>query len=149
MNDYTEKIGEHLNDILEKHIDANKGFEKAVDNTKNSMLAGYFKSKAAERSGFITDLRAELAHYGGKFKESGSVAASVHRGWMDVKALFSSDDDESMLEEAIRGEKAALKEYDEALEPGELPETTAILLRKQRDGINAGLQKIKSLEDLH
>lgn len=33
MKEYTEKIGDHLNDILEKNIDAQKGFEKAVENT--------------------------------------------------------------------------------------------------------------------
>lgn len=149
MKDYTERIGDHLNDILEKNIDASKGFEKAVENTKNTALAGYFRTKSTERKTFITELRAELTKYGKKFEDSGSAAASLHRGWMDLKSMFSKDDDESMLEEAIKGEKAALKEYDEALEPGELPETTATLLRAQREKIQAGLQKIRSLEDLH
>lgn len=45
--------------------------------------------------------------------------------------------------------KNALKEYDEALKPGELPESTADLLRTQREKIQAGLNKIKSMEDLH
>jgi len=62
--------------------------------------------------------------------------------------MFSSDDDESMLEEAIRGEKKALEEYDKALKPGEVPETTATLLRKQKSKIQSGLERIKTMEDL-
>lgn len=149
MKDYTEKTGDHLNDILEKNIDAQKGFEKAVENTKSGNLKSYFMDRSQERAQFVSDLRSELTHYGEKYKESGSAAASVHRGWMDFKSMFSSDDNESMLEEAIRGEEKALNEYDEALEPGEVPETTATLLRKQRETIHSGLAKLRGMEDMH
>lgn len=148
MEDYTEKIGEHLNDILEKNIDAQKGFNKAVENTENQGLKTYFRERSTERKQFVSELRSELAHYGEKFKDSGSAAASMHRGWMDFKSMFSSDDDESMLEESIRGERKALEEYDEALKPGEVPETTATLLRKQKAKIQSGLERIKTMEDL-
>jgi len=149
MKDYTEKTGDHLNDILEKNIDAQKGFEKAVENTKSSNLKSYFRDRSQERAQFVSDLRSELTHYGEKYKESGSAAASVHRGWMDFKSMFSADDDESMLEETIRGEEKALKEYDEALEPGEVPGTTATLLRKQRETIQSGLAKLRGMEGMH
>ncbi|WP_031428551.1 ferritin-like domain-containing protein [Flavimarina sp. Hel_I_48] len=149
MKDYTEKIGDHLNDILEKNIDAQKGFNEAVENTDSITLKEYFRTRATERSEFVTEIKAELAHYGEKYKDSGSASASIHRGWMDFKSLFSSDDDESMLEECIRGEKKALKEYDEALEPGEVPTTTSKLLMKQREKIQQGLTKLQSMEDLH
>lgn len=149
MNDYTDKIGDHLNDILEKNIDAQKGFDQASDHTDSNGLKTYFKTRAEERAGFVTALKSELNKYGEKFSDSGSAAAGIHRGWMDFKSVFSSDDDESMLEECIRGEKNALKEYDEALKPGELPASTADLLRTQREKIQSGLNKIKSMEDLH
>lgn len=68
---------------------------------------------------------------------------------MDFKSMFSSDDDESMLEEAIRGEEKTLKEYDQALEPGEVPDTTATLLRNQRKTIQSGLEKLRAMENLH
>lgn len=149
MKEYTEKIGNHLNDILEKNIDAQKGFEKAVDNTKNSNLKSYFIERSEERKQFISHLISEFTHYGEKYKESGSAAASVHRSWMDFKSMFSGDDDKGMIEETIRGEKLALKEYDEALELGEVPENTGTLLRQQRATIQSGIEKLKAMEDLH
>ena len=149
MNDYKEKIGEHLKDILEKNIDAQKGFERAVEHTDSSALKTYFRTRSQERAGFVTALKSELTNYGEKFKDSGSAAANLHRGWMDFKSVFSSDDDEAMLEECIRGEKKALKEYDEALKPGEVPESTSTILHQQREKIQEGLNKIKSMEDLH
>lgn len=149
MNDYTDKIGDHLNDILEKNIDAQKGFDQASGHTDSSALKSYFKMRSDERAGFVTALKSELNKYGEKSSDSGSAAAGIHRGWMDLKSAFSNDDDESMLEECVRGEKNALKEYDEALKPGELPASTADLLRMQREKIQSGLNKIKTMEDLH
>lgn len=54
----------------------------------------------------------------------------------------------SMLEEAIRGEKAALEEYDEVLKDTSLPSTTSVVLKSQRQAIENGLSNIKMLEDL-
>jgi uncharacterized protein (TIGR02284 family) len=49
-----------------------------------------------------------LKTFGEELDKGGSVTGAAHRTWMEVKYWFSADDDESMLEEAIRGEKAAL-----------------------------------------
>ncbi|GAL72336.1 hypothetical protein JCM19302_3614 [Jejuia pallidilutea] len=68
---------------------------------------------------------------------------------MDVKALFSFDNEESMLEEAIRGEKAAISEYEDIINDKSVPESTKSLLISQKNQIENGLSKIKVLEDLH
>lgn len=67
---------------------------------------------------------------------------------MDIKALFSADNEEAMLEEAIKGEKKAVEAYDEVLTETSLPSRTQTLLKQQRNKIDAGLMKIKSLEDI-
>lgn len=70
-----------------------------------------------------------------------------HRAWMDVKAFFSADDDESMLEEAIRGEKASVEEYNDVLEDKELPASIVALVRKQKNQIEKDLNEVKSMGD--
>jgi hypothetical protein len=67
---------------------------------------------------------------------------------MDVKSLFSKDNEESMLEEAIRGEKASIEEYNEVLNETSLPTSTKSILTIQKNTIINGLSNIKSLEDL-
>jgi uncharacterized protein (TIGR02284 family) len=66
---------------------------------------------------------------------------------MDVKALFGNND-KSMLQEAIRGDKAAVKEYEEVLEDEALPMEVATIVREQQMKIRTDLNNIKSLEDL-
>ena len=67
---------------------------------------------------------------------------------MDIKATFSEDNDEAMLEETMRGEKAALDEYNEALVEQGLPQTTVVLLKTHRAKIEHGLAILKTLDDI-
>ena len=148
MSTYTETIGNKLNTLLEKTYDAEKGFKKAAENTDHGPLKDYFQRKAQERYDFGHALKSEIRSFGQEVEKGDSLAGKAHRTWMDVKALFSSDDAESMLEEAIRGEKAAIEEYDDVLEDTSLPTTTASLLKTQRSHIQNGLNTIKRLEDI-
>ncbi|PKQ45137.1 ferritin-like domain-containing protein [Confluentibacter flavum] len=148
MNTYTETIGNKLNDLLEKTFDAEKGFRKAAENTNHTYLKNYFQRKAQERYGFGQELKGEIKSFGEDIDKGGSFAGAAHRTWMDVKAMFSTNNDESMLEEAIRGEKAALEEYNDILNETSLPFSTQGVILKQREAIANDLNTIKRLEDI-
>jgi len=148
MSTYTETIGNKLNDLLEKTYDAEKGYKKAAENTKNTHLKSFFGKKAQERYDFGHELKTEIKAFGQEVEKGGSVTGAAHRAWMDVKAMFSSDNDESMLEEAIRGEKASIEEYNDVLSETALPPSTETILTKQKNIIQGELNTIKRLEDI-
>ncbi|WP_412561264.1 ferritin-like domain-containing protein [Winogradskyella sp. MIT101101] len=149
MSTYTEEVGNKLNALLEKTYDAEKGFKKAAENVDNPSLKAYFENKAQERYNFGHELKKEIRSFNQDVDKGGSLTGTVHRAWMDLKSLFSSDDEESMLEEAIRGEKAAVNEYEEILKETSLPLSTKSILQSQKNIINEGLTKINALEDIH
>lgn len=148
MSDYTDKLGNKLNDLLEKTYDAEKGFKKAAENAKHSGLKSYFNKKAQERYDFGHQLKSEIVNFGETPDKGGSVTGAAHRTWMEVKSWFSADDDESMLEEAIRGEKASVEEYRDVLSETALPARTKDILQTQKTTIEQGLTNIKRLEDI-
>ncbi|MEO6347565.1 MAG: PA2169 family four-helix-bundle protein [Aquaticitalea sp.] len=149
MSQYTDKVGSKLNELLEKNYDAEMGFNKASENAKHSGLKSYFKNKSQERYNFGHQLKSEIRNFGEEPEKGGSSAGAAHRTWMEVKSWFSSDNDESMLEEAIRGEKASVEEYREVLSETTLPATTRDVLQSQKTSIEQGLSNIKRLEDLN
>lgn len=53
-----------------------------------------------------------------------------------------------MLEEAIRGEKASIEEYNDVLKETSLPSSTKDVLESQKATIETGLYNIKSLEEI-
>ena len=148
MSTYTEEVGKKLNSLLEKTYDAEKGFKKAAENVDNAALKGYFSQKAKERYNFGHELKSEISSFGEEIDKGGSMTGTAHRAWMDVKALFSMDDDESMLEEAIRGEKSSVEEYNEVISETSLPSSTKAILESQKSKIENGLSTIKRLEDI-
>ncbi len=148
MSTYTEKIGKKLNELLEKTYDAEKGFKKAAENVDNAQLKRYFTRKAEQRYDFGHALKVEIKQFGQKVDKGDSFTGKAHRSWMDIKNLFSSDKEEAMLEEAQKGEKAAVEDYNDVLDETNLPASTESILKQQRDQIRSGLDRIKSLEDI-
>ncbi|GAL72757.1 hypothetical protein JCM19302_3251 [Jejuia pallidilutea] len=145
---YTEKISNKLNELLVKNYDAEKGYLNAAENVDSSTLKIFFKRRATERSEFAKEIRTEILRYGEDPKDSGSFKGTAHRNWMSLKSLFSSNDEEAILEEAIRGEEASLEEYNEILEDKTLPPSIDNMLIKQRDAIQAAINTEKVHEEL-
>lgn len=149
MSNYTEEVGNKLNQLLEKTYDAEKGFKKAAENTENTSLKNYFTSKAEERYTFGKELKEEIKSFNQEVDKGGSTTGAIHRAWMDVKALFSMETEEAILEEAIRGEKASIKEYNDVLKEISLPESTKTILKSHKQKIEYGLSNIKTLENAY
>lgn len=145
---YTEVVGEKLNTLLKKTYDAEKLFKKAAQNADSPDLKDYFIQRANERFGFGHNLKNEIMSFGQEVEREGSPEGKMRRGWMDLKALFSTNNDRSMLEEAIAGEKAAIEEYKDILKETNLPSSTEVLLTQQMTQISHNLSTIKRLEDI-
>jgi uncharacterized protein (TIGR02284 family) len=143
---YTEEVGKKLNALLEKNYDAEAGYKTAKDQVENAQLKSFFEGQAQERYNFGHELKAELKSFGQEPDKGTSVTGDLHRAWMNIKSTFSSDNAESILEEALRGEKAAVDEYNEILNETSLPPSTKSVLTKHRDNIQNSVNKVAALE---
>lgn len=149
MKTYTEEVGHMLNTILEKNYDAQKGYETAASNTSSTILRNFFDRKSEQRKLFTIQLKSELKNLSQEPDTNGSIIGAIHRTWMNAKALFSGSNDEAMLQEAIRGEKASIEDYNDVLNSElYLPESIKDILIKQRDTIIKDTLTIKKLEDI-
>ncbi len=143
-----DEIVDNLQALLEKNYDAEKGFTKAMENAKSATLKDFLKKQAAQRSRFANEITQELRDLNEEPKESGSFTGDLHRTWIDIKSALSGNEDESVLEECIRGEKASAEEYDEKLKQFNFPPKIASVLQKQSSEIHQTLSRVKRLEDL-
>ena len=143
-----EKAINHLNELLEKNLDAEKGYREASEQVGHPPLASFMKNNATVRGQFAQELRGEVVSLGGTPTESTSVASGLHRTWISLKESFSSNDHEAVLDECIRGEEAALKDYDEAIESGILSHASQTIVEKQKIQVNEALSKVRSLKSL-
>lgn len=143
-----KEIVSNLQGLLEKNYDAEKGYKKAMTNAKSPNLKQFLQKQAAQRSRFANELTQEIRGLNEEPKDSGSFTGDLHRAWIDIKTAVSGNEDEAVLEECIRGEKASVEEYDEKLEKQAFPPQISRVLEKQASEIKQTLNRVKRLEDL-
>ena len=148
MNADVKSIEKKLQEVIDKNEDAVKGFEKAAENSKEVSTKNYFLGRIENRKSFLKQLKNAVPELElGNDKIEGTTSGAAHRTWMDVKAFFSGDNDESMLEEAVRGDKSAIKEYSEVIAGTQVPARVKEILREQRSTIQNDLETSDILED--
>lgn len=145
---YTEEISNKLNELLVKNYDAEKGYIDAYQNVESNDLKMFFKRRASERSEFAKELRTEILQYGQIPEDSGTFKGTMHRNWMNLKNTFSSNNEEAILEEAIRGEESRLEEYNTMITEKNLPPTIDNLIAKHRDAIQSAINTEKAKLEL-
>ena len=133
-----------LNHLIETCRDGEQGFRTAAENVKDTQVKSLFQKYAQQRAEMVRELQAEVRAHGGDPEKTGSVAASAHRGWMNIKAAISTGD-AGIIAEAERGEDYAKEAYDKALKEG-LPPTTLAIIRQQADTVREAHDRVRELE---
>jgi len=137
-----------LKNLVEILHDGQKGFSHAAESVKNPRLKEIFGRFSLQRSKFAGELESELLALGEKDpqKEGGTTVGALHRGWIDLKSAFLSEDNHAVLSEAERGEDAAKKAYKEALEE-ELPAPLRAIITAQAKAVQEAHDEVKALRD--
>ncbi|ELR73903.1 hypothetical protein C900_00067 [Fulvivirga imtechensis AK7] len=143
-----DKVLKKLNELLTRNYDAEYGYKEAVKDIKDSKLKKVFKTYVEQRNRFGHDIKGEIANLGeDPEKAKGtSVAGDIHRKWMNLKKVISSNNEEAILEECRRGEMVTWQDYNEALALEDLPPTTMTLLEDHKRKIDEALYDIMELK---
>lgn len=141
-----EEVISTLNNLIETNKDGQEGFKQAAEGVETSNLKSTFFEYSQQRSQFTGELRELVRELGGDPENSGSIAGSLHRGWINIKSAVTGQDEGSILNEAERGEDAAKKAYKNAMEEN-LPANVNAVVSRQSTAINAAHDKVRDLRD--
>jgi uncharacterized protein (TIGR02284 family) len=136
-------------DLLQTLEDGRAGFEKGaekLESTDTPQLAATFRKYSAQRAQFTTELTGLAAKYGDRLDESGSVAGTLHRGWLSLKDALSGSSPEGVLDAAEQGEDHAISEYEKARDDDISPELRTVVERQLTE-IRAAHDDVKALRD--
>ncbi|HSC40601.1 MAG TPA: PA2169 family four-helix-bundle protein, partial [Chitinophagaceae bacterium] len=92
-------------------------------------------------------LATEIQTLGGTIANGTTARGKIYRAWMDVKAVFTGHDRETILSNCEAGEDAAQKAYTSALQEEGIPAFIRELLEEQQIELKASHDEIKSLRD--
>lgn len=140
-----EAVISTLNNLIETCRDGQEGFKNSAENVKNSELKELFYTYSQQRAKFVGELQDEVRRLGGDPEKEGSISASLHRGWIDLKSALTGGDDDAIISEAERGEDSAVKNYREALDT-DLPANVRTLVERQFNEVKEAHDRVRALE---
>ncbi len=135
-----------LNHLIETLKDGENGFAAAAKDCSDASLKNAFMQYSRERHEFSEKLQRLVEGQGKIAEEDGTLAAAVHRGWINLKSTLSTRDNLAVLEECEWGEEHAVKQFMEALDGHELGSATE-LVQQQFDQIKKTHDEIVKLRN--
>jgi uncharacterized protein (TIGR02284 family) len=134
-----------LNSLIETCRDGQDGFKTAAEGVKNAELKKLFYFYSQQRAQFVGELQDEVRRLGGDPEDSGSVAASLHRGWINIKSAVTGQDDNAVISECERGEDAAVSNYRAAL-GSDMPANVRAMVERQFGEVKKTHDRILNLK---
>lgn len=141
-----EDVISTLNNLIATCKDGQNGFQEAAEGVERSDLKSLFYECAQQRAQFTGELQSLVRELGGDPENTGSVAAALHRGWIDIKSAVTGRDETAILNECERGEDVAVNNYKKALDET-LPANVNSVVQNQYNTVKTTHDKIRDLRD--
>lgn len=141
-----------LNACIETCMDGEKGYAIAAAEVRDPALKDLCMRRSEQRSEFMQALQRAVGGLGGFPENEGTARGVLHRGWMTAARVARGRSDALFLEECIRGERAAMRDYEAALRRAHveaLPGDLARLLTEQYNALRESLAALIRLTSNH
>jgi uncharacterized protein (TIGR02284 family) len=146
MAESTNSCVSTLNDLIETCKDAEQGFRDAAEHVQRQDRRSIFNEYSRQRSQFASELQSVVSRIGGNPEHAGSVGASLHRGWINLKSAVTRRHDHAILADCERGEDAAVRNYQDALAHN-LPTDIRSVIEEQYRQILEAHNSMRSLRE--
>ncbi len=136
-----------INNLISRNRDAGKGFVEVANNINHPNLTQWLIDWAKTHDQLADQLEQVIREVGSypDIDTSTSLLGELHHVWIDLKAQWTNNDTAALLKECIRGEKTALKNYEEVMAIKALPKFVRNILNYQKTKIKEAIKDLKSL----
>jgi uncharacterized protein (TIGR02284 family) len=135
-----------LNNLIETCKDGEQGFRVAADGLSSASIKTRFLEYARQRAQMARELQDEVRRLGGDPEKKGSVAGTMHRGWLNIRSIVSGKDDHAIVAEAERGEDVAKGVFEDALNEM-LPASAQTIVQQQAVKIRQAHDEVRNIRD--
>jgi uncharacterized protein (TIGR02284 family) len=133
-----------LNRLIEVSKDGERGFRTSADGVTSADLKTVFEEAARRCAQGARELQNQVRALGGDPELSGSMAGSMHRGWVNLRSAITGMDELAVIDECERGEDVAKAAYARALR-ADLPPGVRSLVERQYAGVKQNHDRVRDL----
>jgi uncharacterized protein (TIGR02284 family) len=133
-----------LNELIIVSRDGERGFRACAAHVRSERLRVLFVERSRSCGQAAEELARMVHELGGEPVTDSSTFGALHRRWLDIRAVFSSSDDGTIVAECERGEDYALEIYRNALDD-HLPDPVRRIVLQQFEGVMNNYDQIRIL----
>jgi uncharacterized protein (TIGR02284 family) len=140
-----DRVVNTLNRLIEMNLDAQRGYQEAAEKMETPQVQEFCFEQIRVRAQFVRDLQPPVLTLEGHPRKAGSVAAAVHRGWIDLKSSLGGGD-RAILTAIETGEDHAVRTYKNALDET-LPPRVRDIVERQFESVKQAQDKVNEMRD--
>jgi uncharacterized protein (TIGR02284 family) len=146
MMAHTDNDIRTLNSLIATTLDSVDGYTEAAKDAKNPRFADMFTSRAKERRQVASDLQAAVVRMGGDAEDDGTILASAHRTFIDLKSAVTGSDDTAIINEVERGEDHIKAKFEDAMGETDLSSEARTAIASAWDSVKSGHDQMRDLK---
>ena len=109
-----------LNSLIETTLDSADGYAEAAKDAKSEPLVSLFRARSGERRTAASALQNCVRSLGGKPEDDGTLLASAHRMFVNLRTSLTKADNKAVVDEVERGEDHIKHKFEDAMNDNEL-----------------------------
>lgn len=141
-NDHDVKV---LNGLIETSLDSAEGYQEAAKDAESSRFTAQFQSRASERHQVASALQQQVRTLGGEPEDSGTVLASAHRVFVNLRHSMSKGDT-AVVDEVERGEDHIKAKFEDAMKDNEVSPATKQVITHNYTSVKNGHDQMRDLK---
>lgn len=117
-----------LNSLIETTLDSADGYAEAAKDAKSQSLISLFRERSTERKQVASTLQQRVLLLGAEPEKDGTVLASAHRMFVNLRTSLTSNDNKAVVDEVERGEDHIKAKFEDAMKDKDVsPDTKAVI----------------------
>lgn len=134
-----------INRLVEATIDSADGYATAAEDVENPELKSVFLRRSRERRAAFASLQSQVKALGGEPQSEGSLLASMHRVFINLRTAVRSGD-LAVLDEVERGEDHIKAKYEDAIHEAGLSASSLAAVQRAYESVRSGHDEMSRLK---
>ncbi|GLQ87471.1 PA2169 family four-helix-bundle protein [Dyella flagellata] len=135
-----------LNRLIEATIDSVDGYEEAAKDVSNPEIKAVFERRSRERLAAFTSLQSQVKALGGEPEDEGSLLASMHRAFVNLRSAAARSGDLAVIDEVERGEDRIRSKFEDAIQQAGLSASSLAAVQQAYVSVRSGHDEVSRLK---
>ena len=135
-----------LNSLIATTLDSADGYAEAAKDAQGDSLVALFRSRSSERRTAASRMQQGVRSLGGEPEDEGTMLASAHRMFVNLRTSLTSHDNKAVVEEVERGEDHIKHKFEDAMKDPEISPATMTLISDVYTSVRSGHDQMRNLK---